>query len=36
MDTKHTTGEQITGDRDGFLEKICYEIKERKGPKCDH
>jgi hypothetical protein len=23
MDTKHTTGEQITGNWDGFLEKIC-------------
>jgi hypothetical protein len=23
MDTKYTTGEQITGNWDGFLEKIC-------------
>jgi hypothetical protein len=36
MDTKHTTGEQITGNWDGFLEKICEKIKERKGPKCHH
>jgi hypothetical protein len=36
MDTKHTTGEQITGNWDGFLEKICEKIKESKGPKCHH
>jgi hypothetical protein len=36
MDTKHTTGEQITGNWDGSLEKICEQIKERKGPKRHH
>jgi hypothetical protein len=35
MDTKRT-GEQITGNGDGFLEKICEKIKETKGPKCHH
>jgi hypothetical protein len=30
MDTKHTTGEQIAGNWDGFLEKIWEKIKERK------
>jgi hypothetical protein len=30
MDTKRTTGEQITDNSDGFLEKICEKIKEKK------
>jgi hypothetical protein len=30
MDTKHTTGEQITGNWDGFLEKICEKPRKEK------